>query len=435
MDYALALAIIMCVLEVVLGFALIFGSKIKVTLISLFTLTVVFFFLTLHTWQCDPFATYNEIRVVPIGSEQEQLLNSRAEESGASVEFVGKDAQNATFKEKMAVQCVNDCGCFGDAMKGSLGRSLTPYESFLKDVILMILLIPVALYAKKIKENDTAANIGFLLGSLVVVGFLSWVFNWKFYWIFFVVGFVLTFVVRKFLKSEWTTYIVITILTLLFIRHTYNHLPMRDYRPYAVGNNISELMQLPEGAQPDVYENIFYYKNLSSGEVEEHNANSEMLKSGQLSDKSKYEFVDRKTKLITAGDKPLISDFNLIYSDGNDYTEDILNEEYVILVIAYDIEKSDKAVFSKLNELQIEANNNGMYIYGVSASSESDVSEFRHDHEVQSEIEDWYSADGTTLKTVIRSNPGIVLFKKGVVLGKWHFNDCPSFQEISKLKS
>ena len=129
MEHALMLAVIMCTAEIILGFAVLFGTKIKFATISLLVLTGMFFFLTLHTATCDPHGSYDEVTTVSMESDEYSAMLSRMENNPKLV-VVDEDASERTiiFKEEMPVQCVTDCGCFGDAMKGSLGRSLSPWE-------------------------------------------------------------------------------------------------------------------------------------------------------------------------------------------------------------------------------------------------------------------------------------------------------------------
>ena len=115
MEHVLTLAVIMCVAEIVLGFSILFGTKIKFTVYSLLGLTVMFFFLTLHTATCDPFANYNEVTTVEVGSPEHTRFISRMEENPKII-IKKEGPKEVTFVEEMPVQCVTDCGCFGDAM-------------------------------------------------------------------------------------------------------------------------------------------------------------------------------------------------------------------------------------------------------------------------------------------------------------------------------
>lgn len=424
MEYALLLAIIMCAAEIILGFMLLFGTKIKLTLYSLLALTIMFFFLTLHTATCDPFSSYHEVYEITANSpEHEQLLERMATDSKIIIEE--ETAEKIIYKEEMPVQCVTDCGCFGDAMKGSLGRSLTPWESFLKDLVLIILILPIFFYREKIQVNTEQEDVVLLSGSIIGVALLSWVFGWYFPILFTLIGFGGYYAIKKFLRkevNEWLVILFVTIITLIFINYTYNHLPVKDYRPYAVGKNIPEQMKLPEGAQPDVYENIFFYKNKTTGTVEE------FPETNYPWDDENYEFVDRTTKLIKAGDKAAITDFTILGEDQYDYTQDYLNDEgYLFMLVAYDIHKTDVSSMKKINTFADQVFKDGHYFIGLSSSSFSNIATFKDKHQIPY---DFYTCDAITLKTVVRANPGIVLLKKGVVLAKWHFNDLPEFDYV-----
>ena len=274
---------------------------------------------------------------------------------------------------------VTDCGCFGDAIK------LTPWESFTKDIILLFFILIIFFSKDKIKSifNNNVRADWFTLGNTAVIS----------------VGFALF--------CLW-------------------HLPVKDFRPYAIGKSIPEQMKLPEGALPDIYETRLVYKNVSTGEVKE------MLQEEYMESKiweiADWEWQDTKNKLIQKGDEAKIKDFKIMGFDGYDYTEDILNDpQYVFLFISYDLNKSNKEAHKTFSKFAEEANANGAYIIGLSASPENTVEDLRH--EVQAPF-DYYSTDEVTLKTIIRSNPGLVLLKQGVVIDKWHYNDVPSFEEV-----
>ncbi|MCB0401783.1 MAG: DoxX family protein [Flavobacteriales bacterium] len=426
MEYALPIAIFMCTAEIVLGFAVLFGTKIRFAVFSLIALTIMFFFLTLHTATCDPTANFTEVTTVSTQSDQLAMMERRMENND-KVSITEENEEFVTFSEEMPVQCVTDCGCFGDAMKGSLGRSLTPWESWTKDLILMILIIPIFLYRDKIKINTLKEDIIIYSASMVFILFLSWVFNWYFFLLFFTVGFLLYYGSKRLLFNRFLKWIPIglaTILSLGLIYYTLNHLPLRDYRAYAVGKSIPEQMVLPEGAQPSIFENIFFYKNKSTGTVEE------FTEANYPWDDDNYEFVDRKTKLIQEGDKPAITDFTITADDGNDYAPDFFNEEaYIFMLVAYDINKTDAAAMKKINTFVDQCNTDGNYFIGISASLYEDMEKFKHGNQT---MFDFYTCDAITLKTIVRANPGIVLMKKGEILAKWNGNDLPDYTEVKE---
>ncbi len=426
MEYALLLAVVMCAAEIILGFAILFGTKIRFAVYSLLGLTVMFFFLTLHTATCDPFASYNELTTVEVGSPEHTRFVSRMEEN-TKITIKTSNEKEVTYQEEMPVQCVTDCGCFGDAMKGSLGRSLTPWESWTKDLVLMLFLIPIFLSRNKIKINTTKEDVIIASASLVFVLFLSYVFDWYFPLLFFAVGYGGYYATKRMLFNsvlKWIPILYISLISLVFIYYTLNHLPVRDYRAYAVGKSIPEQMVLPEGAVPDVFENIFYYKNKTTGIVEE------FTESTYPWDDDNYEFSDRSTKLISAGDKAAITDFTITADDGNDYSADYFNEPgYIFMFVAYDINKTDDASLKKINTFVDQCNADGSYIIGLTSSLYNDVEDFRHKNQT---MFDFYTCDAITLKTIVRANPGIVLMKQGVILGKWSAGDLPDYEMVKK---
>jgi uncharacterized membrane protein YphA (DoxX/SURF4 family) len=427
MEHALLLAIIMCAAEIILGFAVLIGAKIKFALYSLLGLTILFFFLTLHTATCDPHASYNNLTTVEIGSGAHTRLMSRME-SNSKVLIKEELGNKVTFLEEMPVQCVTDCGCFGDAMKGSLGRSLTPWESWTKDLVLILFLIPILLCRNRIKINTTREDVIIGFSSLVFVGFLSWVFDWYFPMLFFSVGYLGYYGTKRVLFNpvlRWLPLVVITIISMVFITYTLNYLPLRDYRAYAVGNSIPEQMVLPEGAKETIFDNVFFYKNKTTGVVEEFSEATYPW------DDNNYEFFDRQTKLVFQGDVAAITDFTMMAADGNDYAQDFFNEEgYVFMFVVYDINKTDVGAMEKINTFVDKCNANGNYVIGLTASLYDDVEDFRHENQA---MFDFFTCDATTLTTIVRANPGIVLMKKGKILAKWDANHLPAYDLIKEL--
>ena len=99
------------------------------------------------------------------------------------------------------------------------------------------------------------------------------------------------------------------------------------------------------------------------------------------------------------------------------------------MYIAYDINKTNEVSVKKINTFVDQCNANGSYIIGLTASLYNDVEDFRHKNQT---MFDFYTCDAITLKTIVRANPGIVLIKKGNILGKWNANDLPDYELIKK---
>lgn len=274
---------------------------------------------------------------------------------------------------------VTDCGCFGDAIP------LTPWESFGKDVILTVLILIIFLNQKYLKPVfSSKANAGILGVSLVLCSFFG-------YWVL-------------------------------------NHLPAKDFRAYAEGKSIVEGMKTAEelGLEPTKYQTIYYLKNKST--AEEKKINSDTYISDEWWKNKEWEIQSDKTEteIVSEGYEPPVHDFDITF-EGNDETENVLNADVVFLLIAYHIEETDKRAFEKINAFAKKAEENKISFIGLSSSSNSAVDQMRH--EMQTPFP-FATMDETTLKTIVRANPGIVLLKKGVIVKKWHHNDLPNFEEV-----
>ena len=139
-------------------------------------------------------------------------------------------------------------------------------------------------------------------------------------------------------------------------------------------------------------------------------------------------YVDRKTKLIEKGYEPPIHDFS-ISKDGEDITDSILSVRKAYIVIAYNIGKTDAEASKKLSDLYLACEKEGITFVALSASSDELIDAFRHENNI---MFPYHFTDETTLKTIVRSNPGLVKIEEGTIKGKWHFNDLPSIEKLTK---
>ena len=260
---------------------------------------------------------------------------------------------------------VTDCGCFGDFMK------LDPWFSFQKDIV-FVLVSSVLLYYRHL--------------------------------------------ISPTLDDSKTKYsILIALITFLFFPiYGITKLPLIDFRPYKVGSDIAELRKLPSDAKLDVYDDIWYYE--LDGKTLEYKTEEKPW------DIEGANFVDRKTILVQKGDEPKIKDFNIV-SDltKNDITDSILSLDYVALIIIYDFDKSNQKGVEFVDNSISELSNLGIPSLTLSSSkfSNNQISD------QSKQIFETYNVDQTTLKTMIRSNPGIILLKEGSVISKFHWRDAP----------
>ncbi len=258
---------------------------------------------------------------------------------------------------------VTDCGCFGDAIK------LTPWESFTKDVVLMVFVMHLFWYRNNYKPLLRTRE-----GHLVVYG---------------------------------------TIVLSLFLGvYAIRHLPFIDFRAYRIGNNIPAQMLAEE--QP-VIEYLF--------EKDGQRVSSSKF----LSEQEGYKYISSKV-LNEEKIKPKITDYSVTSPEGEDKTQYTFQGARLLIVI-YDVKKaSDKNILAVRNltkELEGKVD-----CFVLTSSSEESMEAFRHEHQL---AVPYYYSDATVLKTIIRSNPGIALWKNGTVLGNWHHNNTPSSTEVLKL--
>jgi len=315
----LPLAMFICVFEIVLGFTLLLGARIKLTLWLLLLMIVFFTFLTFYS------AYY---------------------------------------------QKVLSCGCFGDAI------TLTPWQSFTKDVILLVLII--LLFIGK-------SHINPLVG----------------------------------LRFENFLVLVVLIASLGFPIYTYNYLPVIDFRPYAIGKNIPEQTK----GIPDELKYIYLLKDKKSGETKEFDKWPENW------DKL-YDYVNNRTEVIKKGIDPKIKDFSISDFNGSDYTEDIIqNPDYNFLLICYDLEKTNVESFAKINDMIALCKQTNIKFIALTSSGKELIESFKQ--EANTNVE-FYNTDGTVLKTMIRSNPGLMLLKGGTVIDMWHYHTIPAFSFIKE---
>jgi hypothetical protein len=325
-----------------------------------------------------------------------------------------------------SVTCVTDCGCFGDAMKGSIGRSLTPWESFSKDMVLLVFIIPLFIFRNRITWNTTAEDKVILPIGLLMVAVWSWIFTWYGPVWFTIVGFAGYLAIKRMAqapKAEWLVAGWITLIAIVFTWYNYAHLPMRDYRPYAEGKSISEQMK---NAKPPVNRTFVSYRNKTTGEVKEYDTTKPYPW-----DDENFENVPNSTRVevIDPGVPSQVQDFRFSDVDGNDITMGVLEETApVLLVMVYNVEKAERDCMPAIKTLADEGYKNGWYVYGVTASDFGKADELRHEHQLPF---DFVQCDEKTIKTAIRSNPGIVLLQQGTVRGLWHCNDTPTFEQAA----
>ena len=269
---------------------------------------------------------------------------------------------------------VSDCGCFGDAM------ILTNWQTFWKNIILLLLAIMIFMYRKEYKS------------SLPLVGQFS------------------------FLALAGAGMLCLSV-------YCYRHLPVLDFRPYAVGKNITEGMRLPEGAEPDQYEITLKYKNKQTGEVQ-----SFTEENYPWQDTLNWEYESSSERLVKKGYITPIHDLVIEHPTLGNITEEILEDDnHTILAVAYNLTQSDVQYQPAINRLAEYAQEKGIRFYGLTSSSERDIETYKKRYHVPYEF---CTADEIQLKTMIRSNPGVIILREGTILDKWAGKDVPDVKEL-----
>ncbi len=324
---ALVLAVVLCVAEVVLGVALLVRYRLRTTLWVLLGLIVFFTFLTFYS------AWFNK---------------------------------------------VTDCGCFGDAIK------LTPWQSFGKDILLLVLLLWLFAQRHRLDSGKSSSAGGVLVGASVAV-------------------------------------------SLAVALYAIFYLPVIDFLPYKKGASIPENMKLPPGATPDVYVTYYTMKNAATGEQKEV-SDKEYIDTGIWKDESWQITATSEPRLVQKGTKPKITDFAVSTPDGQDITAQVFEGNKLLIVIA-DVQQGNKASFAKMKELIAGLEGKNIQPLFLTSSDEATFEAFRHEYQWSAPF---YLTDATVLKTMVRTNPGVILLKDGVVLEKWPAIAIPSAETVQK---
>lgn len=266
---------------------------------------------------------------------------------------------------------VSDCGCFGDALV------LSNWQTFGKNVILLL-----------------AAIVTFA-GHRKIVGFMSD-------------------------KTDWALSLYSFLFILALMAYCLYYLPIMDFRPYKIGNNIREEMSMPDDAKPSVYKSIFTLEK--DGEQREFTLDDYP--------DSTWTFVKAENVLVEKGYEPAIKDFSLQdLQTGEDITDAVLADTtYTFLLVAHRVESAEDSNIDRINQLYDYSLEHGYGFYALTSSSESGIEEWRDRTGAEYPF---CFMDDIALKTIVRSNPGMLLIKDGTILNKWSHNALPDEEVIA----
>jgi hypothetical protein len=263
---------------------------------------------------------------------------------------------------------VSDCGCFGDAIK------LTNWQTFGKNIILMFFVL--ILFTGRNRSTN-----------------------------------------RSTLIKEWIIISTVIILFVIFSLLNLRYLQLFDFLPYKTGINIPENMKIPEGAPVDEYMTTFIY--------EKDGVQKEFTLENYPSDDSSWKFIDQKSILVKKGYQPPIHDFSITTVDGENITDQVLsNPGYTLLMISVKLKNADQLRLNEGFELGTVCPDRGIGFYVVTSSGSDEIMAYNNGLKI-------CIADETTLKTIVRANPGYLLIKDGTVVGKWSWSTLPPWEKFN----
>lgn len=282
-------------------------------------------------------------------------------------------------------EVVTTCGCFGDAIP------LTPWESFGKDLILLAFIAVIFSKKNKIKPWIASTFTNNLITFLTVI-------------ISFGIG-------------------IYTMISLPFI----------DFLPYKIGNNIPQLMTLPEGASLDEFEISYTLKHKLSN-AEKIVTDKEYMKDKIWEDDNWEIQGEPKSKLIKKGFQLPIPDLIITDAEGNDVTQEIItNPYYNFVVTSVDVTKLtavDLLALDKINQtIRDLSTENNIRAVLLTSSAADDVKYINDQLDLVLEV---FYVDAVPLKSMVRSNPGVMLLQNGNVVNKWSKFAFPDQDQLTK---
>lgn len=281
-----------------------------------------------------------------------------------------------------AFKVVTSCGCFGDAIP------LTPWQSFVKDVVLLLMIIYLFINKELIKPVTLKSGLQSALFTIVFTA------------------------------------------SLFFGTLTYNYGPIIDFLPYKVGSSIPENMKIPEGAPVDEYLIMYDLKNKQTGETKTMSDKDYMSK--EVWKDENWEVVGSPSKkLIKKGYDVKIKDLMITDASGTDYTKEIVeNPYYNLVVVAYNLNETNEDAIAETNALALNAAEQfNIRTVLLTSNSAKDAEKFSKRMKLFMEV---FYADAVPLKSMVRANPGVLLLKNGVIVNKWHYHSLPSFNSLTE---
>jgi hypothetical protein len=262
---------------------------------------------------------------------------------------------------------VSDCGCFGDAIH------LTNWQTFLKNIVLLIFILLLFAGRKRIMNIFKPA-------------------------------------------AEWIIVGAVALLFVLFSVFNLIYLPLIDFLPYNTGTNIREKMKIPEGAPSDQYATTFIY--------EKDGNRKEFTLDNYPAGDTTWKFIDQKSILVKKGYHPPVHDFSITTLNKENITDSVLNDPgFTILMVSKKLGKANQSLLKRGFNAGRLCLSKGIEFIVLTSSGSDEIKNYSNGIK-------FCVTDETTLKTMVRSDPGYILLRKGSIVGKWSWANFPEDEHL-----
>jgi len=500
MEFALLLSVIICIAEIVLGVFLIIGGKIKLVSYLIVLMMLFFTFLTWHTASCDNTQKFRDRDTYSLSiSSEAEIAKRKIEEAKTNkdLKVISKSKSKVVIDEKKLPQCVDDCGCFGDAMKGSVGRSLSPSESLWKDIVVLYLCIWIFISQWIIKPNNRRQNVILGVASLVVIAFFAWIFSWYFTILFAFISIMSALWIRRsgggILGNYFGSALIVSLLCALFVFFVLRYEPMKDYRPYAYGSNLIEKMN---DGREGKYQSMLRYKHKKTKEEKMFDSASKAYMNSKIWEDSDWEYVDMVQMAIVETRIPSITDqfgpfvavedltdaelaldgvmkiiadnqmrvvkvenlssqevydvpmeefseeeydpkyytvLDTVFQTNPEFSEVeirdfILESKEIVVITSKNLLEGNWAEITKYKSIYAGCKKAKIPFVILCSASRAQIIHFKKKYNFDAPI---FVNDETELKAIARSNPSMMILKKGTVVGKFAHRSTPTFEWLN----
>lgn len=265
---------------------------------------------------------------------------------------------------------VTDCGCFGDAIK------LTNWQTFWKNIVLDVPTVWIFLTRNIFRKKRFERDVLIMVFAIVIM--------------------------------------------VIFGVYNINNEPCIDFRPWKVGN------QMVDVSYNDEVKSYVTYRNKETGETDEF-LSSELVK--KMEDPAWEQVWEWESSRVVDPHEIKADGFSMLDMEMNDHAKELLcSDEYLLISTIHHLEKmNEKGIESMQRAMEI-AEENGLQMVVLSSALPEDVEMFLYDNKLDNL--EFYFADATAIETMLRSNPGFILLKKGKVLGKWHYRNAADIADF-----